>query len=401
MAGAPAVPAGSRRIGIDAHLLSFAGSYRQAGVSRYIAELLRAFAAGGDGAHEYLAYAGPERPPAGFAPGGGVRWRHSRLPTARAPVRIAWEQAAGPVVARRDRLDLLHGPVNVLPLLAPCPGVITVHDLAFLAHPETHGAGRRRYLTLLTALSARRAARIIAVSAFTGDELVRRLRVPRRKIAVVHNAADPAFRPLPADAVARFRAERGLPERIVLFVGTLEPRKNLTGLLDAFARIAPATDATLVVGGGKGWLFDEIFARVERLGLAGRIRFVGYLPEDELPLWYNAAEVFAYPSRYEGFGLPPLEALACGTPVVTSSASSLPEVVGDAALLADPADPAALAAALSRALGDPDLRARLRERGPRRAADFSWSRTAAATRAVYDAVLDEAAARRRTGRPAR
>lgn len=384
---------GRRRIGIDAHLLSFAGSYRQAGVSRYIAELLRAFAAvdaagAGGPAHDYVAYAGPERPPADFAPGGGVRWRHSRLRTARPPARIAWEQAAGPLAAARDRLDLFHGPVNVLPLLLPCPGVVTVHDLAFLAYPEAYHPAKRRYLKLATALSVRRAARVIAVSAATRDELVRRLGVPERKVTVVHNAVDPAFKPLPAAEIAAFRAEQELPERMVLFVGTLEPRKNLVGLLDAFARIAPETDAHLVVVGGKGWLYDEVFARLARLGLTERVRFAGFVPDAQLPLWYNAAEVFVYPSLYEGFGLPPLEALACGTSVVTSNASSMPEVVGDAALLADPDDPDALAAALRRLLSDPGLRTMLRERGLARAAVFSWARTAAATRAVYDAVLD-------------
>lgn len=385
-------PAPPARVGIAAHLLSFAASYRQAGVSRYIAELLRAFAAGGDGAHEYTVFAGPARPPGAFAslgiaPGGGLRWRHSRLPTARPPVRIAWEQVAGPVAARRARLDLLHGPVNVLPLGAPCPGVVTVHDLAFLAYPAAFHPAKRRYLALLTALSLRRAARAIAVSSFTRDEIVRRLGVPAAKVAVVPNAADASFAPRPAGEVARFRAERGLPTRMILSVGTLEPRKNLVGLLQAFARVAPATDATLVVVGAKGWLYDELFARLDALGLAGRVRFAGRVPDGELPLWYNAAEVFVYPSRYEGFGLPPLEALACGVPVVTSDAASMPEVVGDAAILADPADPVALAAALARVLDDAGLRAALRERGPRRAAQFSWARTAAATRAVYDEVL--------------
>src|SRR5438552_2687096 len=234
-------PARPARIGLDAHLLSFATSYRQAGVSRYIAELLRAFAAeGGTGAgpmhehvtfaggardgverarqgagpaHEYIAFAGPGRPPPGFLPAGSgpVRWRHSQLPTARAPVRIAWEQAVAPVAAWRERLDLLHGPVNVLPAALPCPGVVTIHDVAFLAYPEAFHPAKRRYLTALTGLSARRAARVIAVSGHTRDEVVRRLGVPGAKVTVIPNAADPRYRPLPADEVARFRAEQGLP----------------------------------------------------------------------------------------------------------------------------------------------------------------------------------------------
>jgi glycosyltransferase involved in cell wall biosynthesis len=406
---------GPSRIGIDAHLLSFAATYRQAGVSRYIAELLRGLAGEADGAggREYIAFAGPARPPAGFAPEGAVRWRHSRLPTERAPVRIAWEQGAGPIAAWATRLDLLHGPVNVLPLLTPCPGVVTVHDLAFLARPEAFHPAKRRYLRAMTALSTRRAARVIAVSAFTRDELVRRLGTPAHRITVVHNGVDPAFAPLPAGEVARFRAERGLPARVVLAVGTLEPRKNLVGLLQAFARLLPGgpsalgagegdDDLGLVVVGGKGWLYDALDPLVASLGLAGRVRFTGHVPDDELALWYNATDAFAYPSLYEGFGLPPLEALACGAPVVTSDSSSLPEVVGDAALLVDPRDPAALAAALVRILTEPALRATLRAAGPRQAAEFSWARTVAATRAVYDNVLTRMARQsgaRGAGRP--
>jgi glycosyltransferase involved in cell wall biosynthesis len=384
------------RIGLNAHLLSFAGSYRQAGVSRYIAELVRAFtaeAAAGP-TDDYVVFASPGARSA--LAGQHLRWRYSRLPTERPPVRILWEQAAGPIAAWREHLALFHGPVNVLPLALPCPGVVTVHDLAFLAYAGAHGVGRRRYLSALTALSARRAARIIAVSNFTRDEVVRRLGVSPAKVTVVPNAADPSFQPLPLDAVRRFRAEQRLPERMILAVGTLEPRKNLTGLLDAFARLAPHTDAELVIAGGKGWLYDPIFARVEALGLTGRVQFAGYIPDEELPRWYNAAEVFVYPSLYEGFGLPPLEALACGTPTVTSDRSSLPEVVGDAALLVDMRDPGSLAATLERLLADPALRAELRQRGPRRAADFSWARTASATHAVYDDVLE----RRAHARPA-
>jgi glycosyltransferase involved in cell wall biosynthesis len=387
-------PRRSARIGIAAQLLSFAGSYRQAGVSRYIAELLRDFATADPAAGQtYTAFVGPEPVPPAFlpAPGGALRFVHSRLPTGRPPVRIAWEQVLGPVAAARARLDLLHGPVNALPLAAPCRGVATIHDLAFLAHPEALGAGRRRYLTAITALSARRATKIIAVSAFTRDEIVARLGVSAEKVAVVHNAVDAAFAPLPADEIARFRAEQGLPEHFILCVGTLEPRKNLTGLLDAFARLAPHTDADLVIVGGQGWLYDDALARVATLGLTGRVRFAGFVPDEELPRWYNAASVFAYPSLYEGFGLPPLEALACGVPTVTSAGTAMAEVVGDAALLADPRDPVALAASLGRALDDMALRAALREAGPRRAAVFTWARTAAATRAVYDEVLERPA----------
>lgn len=379
------------RIGIDAHLLSFAGTYRQAGVSRYIAELLRAFAAddAADSAFDYLAYIGRDVPPADFLPvgQGRVRWRQSVLPTERAPVRIGWEQAVGPGAALRDRLDLLHGPVNALTLAAPTRGIITIHDLAFLAHPEAFHAAKRRYLTLMTRLSARRSSRIIAVSHFTRAEIVRRLGVAAGKVVVVHNGVDAAFAPRPVDEIAQFRAERELPDRFILTLGTLEPRKNLTTLLAAYAQIALATDADLVVVGGQGWLYDEALARVGALGLTGRVRFAGHVPDGDLPLWYNAATVFAYPSMYEGFGLPPLEALACGTPTVTSAVTSLPEVVGEAALLVEPRDASALAAALLRVLNDTDLRTRLSAAGPLQAAGFTWARTAAGTQTAYGEVL--------------
>lgn len=377
------------RIGIDAHLLSFAASYRQAGVSQYIARLLEALAAGGSGSggDHLIAFTGSRRPPTTSALSVGIDWRHSVLSTERAALRILWEQLAGPVWARREQLDLWHGPVNVLPLALACPGVVTVHDVAFLALPEAFQPFKRRYLAAFTRASCRRAERVIAVSAHTRTELVARLGVPEGKIEVVHNGVTAEFRELDAGAVTRFRQEKRLPEQPIVFVGTLEPRKNLAGLLRAFARIKTETNATLIVIGGRGWLYDETLALVSQLGLDDRVRFEGHVDSHELPLWYNAAHIVVYPSLYEGFGLPPLEALACGAAVLTSNGSALPEVVGDAALTTDVREDGELAAALLRLLRDEALRAALRERGPRRAAQFSWERTAAATRQVYGQVL--------------
>ncbi|MFO7740761.1 MAG: glycosyltransferase family 1 protein, partial [Anaerolineae bacterium] len=186
--------------------------------------------------------------------------------------------------------------------------------------------------------------------------------------------------------VEAFRSRRQLPDRFALFVGTLEPRKNLDRLIEAFSRIRPG-DAKLVLVGGKGWLYEDLFGQVEALNLSDSVTFAGYVRSEELPLWYNAASAFAYPSLYEGFGMPVTEAQACGTPVLTSKTSSLPEAAGEAALLVDPYDVEAIADGLARILHDHTLREALRERGLTHARAFDWSRTARQTVRAYRRAL--------------
>jgi glycosyltransferase involved in cell wall biosynthesis len=200
--------------------------------------------------------------------------------------------------------------------------------------------------------------------------------------------------PLSADQVSTFRDSQGLPDRFVLFLGTIEPRKNVSRLVDAFAQLLatdPETtsDLYLVVAGGKGWFSEPVFAQVEALGLEDRVFFPGYVSEEEKVLWYNAATCFCYPSLYEGFGLPPLEAMACGVPVITSNTSSLPEVVGDAGLAVPPEDTAALCEALRRLTVNPALRAELVQRGRARTRRFSWAEAARQTVGVYRLALKE------------
>jgi glycosyltransferase involved in cell wall biosynthesis len=276
----------------------------------------------------------------------------------------------------------------VAPLFSPCPTVVTVLDLSFLRFPEAFKGCKRAYLTQMTRLSARRAAKVIAISESTRQDVIELLGVPAERVVRIYCGADPHFRPLPAEEVAAFRREKGLPERFVLFLGTIEPRKNAIALIEAFAALTAAgprqtKDVQLILAGGRGWLAEPIYARVEELGLADRARFTGYVPEEEKALWYNAATCFCYPSLYEGFGLPPLEAMACGVPVVTSNVSSLPEVVGEAALTVDPLDSAALCEALRRVLIDDDLHAELSALGPARARLFSWDEAARQTADVY------------------
>lgn len=378
--------AATAHIGINAQLLSGAETYRSAGVSGYIRQLLT-----------HLPAAAPDMQLTAFLPAGSLQpvdrltQAHSRLQTRKPRQRILWEQTALPGQVRQRRLDLLHGAVNVTPLLSLCPTVVTIHDLSFMRYPQAFPATQRLYLHSQVRRSARHARQVIAVSQATKDDVVALFGVPPERVTVVYNGVDAVFSPASPDTIDAFRRERGLPQRFILHLGTLEPRKNLARLVEAFARtrqqLPQVDDLKLVLAGGKGWDYDDIFAAVERLGLREQVLFTGYVPDADLPWFYRAATVFAYPSLLEGFGLPVLEAMACGTPVITSSVSSLPEVAGDAALLVDPGSVEALAAALIRVLGDAALADEMRRKGLQQAGRFSWQRTAAETASVYRAAL--------------
>lgn len=384
-------------IGINAHLLAFTGNYRQAGLSRYI--------------YEQLTQLPPQRPddrftalvgnapiPPDFPTPANLKFSHSRLPTVRAPIRIAWEQTILPAAAARLRLDLLFCPVNVRPLLSPCPTVVTIHDLIFLRYPRAFHPLKRLYLTAMTGWSARHTRHVITVSEATRRDVIDLLHVPPARVTTVHNGVGTQFSPLPEEEKAAFRQKMNISGRVIIHVGTLEPRKNIATLLRAFALLIQDPDmgdVTLVIGGSKGWYYDEIFATAKHLGLrtweeGGRVRWLGRVPDAELPLWYNIACVCAYPSLYEGFGLPALEAMACGTPVIASNTSALPEVVGNSGLLVEPEDVAAWKDALGRILGDDNLADGLRQAAQKRAAIFSWERAAKETADVLGRVTRNA-----------
>ena len=214
------------------------------------------------------------------------------------------------------------------------------------------------------------------------------LHVPAGRIRVIYPGVDADFRPLPPEEVEDFRRRRGLPERYFLYVGNLEPRKNLLRLVQAYARLRPS-GVPLILAGARGWGYAELFQEVEALGLADRVLFPGFIPREELPLWYNGAEAFFYPSLYEGFGLPPLEAMACGTPVVVSTAASLPEVVGTAGLQVAAEDVEAMAETMRRLLEEPELRAELGRRGLAQARNFRWEKMARETADLYRQLLEE------------
>jgi glycosyltransferase involved in cell wall biosynthesis len=368
----------------NAQLLAGESSYRSAGISVYIANLLRHLPQGLVDLR-CLAFLGPGSLP------GDIHFsaRYTKIPAQYPHFRVLWEQFVLPLHLRRMEADLLHAPAFVGPLWSPCPQVITVHDLSFVRYPALFKRSNRLYLKTMTGLACRRAAAVIAVSHFTAEEVVRLLNVPSERVHVIHHGVDPSFCPLSPNEVVRFRQQMGLPERFILHVGTLEPRKNLTTLVQAFACLN-VPDLHLVLAGGKGWLYEEIFAEVERLGVQDRVHFPGYVPFETLSLWYNAAYIFAYISRYEGFGLPVLEALASGTPTLTAETTSLPEAAGDGALLVPPDNVAAVADGLQRLLRDEGVRQELRQRGLRHAAHFKWEHTVEQTLALYRRVIQTA-----------
>jgi glycosyltransferase involved in cell wall biosynthesis len=247
------------------------------------------------------------------------------------------------------------------------------------------------YLRLFTKASVRRAQRIITISEQTKADLVRWLDLPSERVDVVYCGVEQRFHPLPEQDVEAFRRRKGLPEAFLLSVGTLEPRKNLGMLLNAYAQLRSLANNTppLILVGGEGWRHDRLYSRAEKLGIADSVQFAGFVPSQELPLWYNAATCLVYPSLYEGFGLPPLEAMACGIPTITSNSSSLPEVIGSAGPLLDPHNEEAWVYQLTRVLSSPDLRRELAERGRARAQRFTWKRAAEETVGVYHRALME------------
>jgi glycosyltransferase involved in cell wall biosynthesis len=295
-------------------------------------------------------------------------------------LRLSWEMARRPP-------DLLFVPAHVLPIVHPRRSVVTVHDLGYLYYPEAHRLLDRLYLDLSTRYNARAATHLIADSSATQRDLIERYGTKPDKITVIYPGYDKAtFQPVrDEEAIEAVKAKYDIAGDYILFVGTLQPRKNLTRLIEAYWKLE-AGSWKLVIAGKKGWLYEEIFQQVERLGLAGRVVFTDYVPEGDLPTLLSGARLFVFPSLYEGFGLPVLEAMACGTPVVCSNTSSLPEVAGDAAVLVDPLDVKGLAMAMERVLSDEELRAGLIEHGFEQARKFSWERCARQTLTVLENV---------------
>ena len=376
-------------VGINAQLLSFSQNYRNGGISHHIGSLLTALAKW-PGKHEYTVFVNgqdvierlaAQHPQITYVP---VSW-----PEAQPTTRIAWEQFTLPSLMRQRHIDVLHSPANVLPELLPrnSAGVVTLHDLAFLRFPKVLTQAKRLYHRTFTVRSLQRATMIITVSESTKQDAIELVGIPAGRLQTVYASIDERFSSMAAEEeIKAFRQKHGLSQDFLLYLGTLEPRKNIATLIEAYAylRRAYARTEKLILAGGKGWLYEPIYEKIAQLGLEGEVVFPGFVAESEQKLWYSAASAFVYPSLYEGFGLPVVEAMACGTPVVTSNVSSLPEAGSDIALCVEPYSVEAMAEALYKALTDQVLRQRCRAMAAVAAQRFSAQAMAERTVGVYE-----------------
>lgn len=379
------------RIGID-------GRYIQdhfPGIGRYTYNLACELPAV-DPANEYVLYIDTAQTNSRFDLGALSTPNLTIVPVA-APVFSPRTQTTLPLQLAQDRLDLFHSPYYVMPYLLPCPTVVTMYDLNSARHPETLPSRRSRYaFKIATWLAIRASKAILTISFFAKRDLMDFYQVPPEKITVTYLAADPRYRSGIANhpRAAMIAQKYGLPSRYALYVGINKPLKNLVRLVEAWARLVERgrwnesdTGVRLVLAGQEDRRFPEVRDRVSQLGLERHVQFLGAIDEEDQPYLYTRAELFVFPSLLEGFGLPVVEAMACGVPVVCSNSSSLPEVVGDAAVTFDPLNVGAMADALNLMLTNEDLRKTLAQRGLARAQSFSWQRMAAETARVYRAIV--------------
>ena len=383
------------RIGID----YTSAAHQRAGIGRYTRGIVGALGALG-AEHSYvLVVAGSG------GQGGGATARQAecvtadnfkirRLPLSHRFWTVIWHRLRVPLPVDlfAGSVDVFHSPDYVLPPLRQGKKVVTIHDLSFLRYPEGAEPSLAAYLGASVPRSVREADLVLGDSENTRQDIIELLGVRPDRVEVVYPGVGGAFRVIEdrqaLEVVAR---EYGLNYPFILSVGTLEPRKNLDTLLDAYAKLRRSGDLDhkLVIAGGKGWLYDGVFRRVEEHALENDVLFLDYVPEEHLPALYNLSDLLVFPSLYEGFGLPPLEAMACGTPVITSDSSSLPEVVGEAGLMVPARDSAALAAMIGKVLADSELREGLVRRGLLRAGKFTWEAAGEKLLTIYQKLYEQ------------
>jgi len=371
-------------IGINARYLQ----KKHTGIENYLLNLLKQLISL-DTNNNYFLYFGNHKPVPSVVPGGGAVTRIASMPTNSQLMRMIWDQVGLPHALKKDSITVFHEPSFISPLIKVCPTVITVFDLAYLYFPEHFTRRNVLYLKTLLPYSIKKADCIIAISKHTKNDIIKHYNVTPEKVRVVYLGVDPFFRVVDQkDRIAQIKRSYGITKEYLLNVSLISPRKNLITLLKAFKKLCTQNNHRyqLVIAGEKGWVYEKIFAAVSSLGLEDDVVFTGYVTNEELIYLYNNAISFLYPSLFEGFGLPILEAMACGCPVITSRVTSIPEVCGEAAVLVDPNSEDELFHAMHRIVGDSEKRHSLREKGFKQAALFSWEKTAQQTRAIYEEI---------------
>ena len=367
------------RIGIDATALP----PQPVGAGNYIIQLIRALA-GLIGEDELVIFAeekGPALIDLPVTP--NIEWR--LIPDKDPAVRLIWEQAFFSRLIREADIDVLHSLHYTRPFRLSCSSVVTFHDMTFFLYPELHTRTKRIFFPQAIKSSARRADFVITVSESTRQDAIRLLGLSADRVITIQHGVDRAFRPInDIEFGKRVTNKYRLPGKFILYVGLIEPRKNLSLLINAYKKLVDdGTDHNLVLVGRFGWMFDEVLEQIEKLNLTDKVILTGYVEQVDLPMVYNLCDLFVYPTLYEGFGLPALEAMACGIPVVTTDVSSLPEIVGEAGLLVPPDDVEALFQGINNVLNDEDLSRNMARRGTEQAAKFSWEWAARSTLEVY------------------
>jgi glycosyltransferase involved in cell wall biosynthesis len=373
--------------------IDYTPAYEQsAGIGRYVRELVSALSAHDQETSYRLFVAGAARQSLPPAPGSNFEWKVTRL-SPRWLARI-WNRLhlPLPVEAFTSRVDLFHATDFVLPpTLRRTRTILQVHDLSFVRVPEAAPPRLKAFLDRVVPASINRADFVLADSQATKDDLIELYAVPSQKVAVLYGGVDQNFSPASDKDILTVRHKYHLNDFPFIFsLGTVQPRKNYGRLIEALAQLRHRhLDVHLVIAGGRGWLEDPIYRTIEAVHMGEYVHFIGFADDADLPALYSAAACFAFPSLYEGFGFPVLEAMACGTPVLTSTLSSLPEVAGDAALIVDPYSTEAIASALERLIEDSDLREQLVRRGLEQAQRFTWSASAETLRRIYYSLLND------------
>jgi len=370
------------RIGINAQLLLLGKSPRNTGVSTYLYNLIDELAKI-DSQNEYFIFVNNTFKH--FVHKKNFHFIQSRINTVNPQIRVFWEQLILPILLLRYKIDLFHSGMNILPLFCPVKAIVTMHDLVPIKSQETRDSKRNLYHNLLTKISVKRAKKIIAVSESVKEGMIKYFKIPPKQISVIYEAASDLFNPLNRKTVDVFLKKRKIDFPFIFFVGTIEPRKNVTRIIEAYAKLKKEHKIRekFIIAGSKGWRSDEVFDSIEKFNLQGDVSFIGPVDHSEVKFYYNGAEAFVFPSLHEGFGLPVLEAMAYGCPVITSNVSSLPEVAGDAAIRVNPNDVNELASAMKSVLTNDKLRKQMIEKGLIQAKRFSWQKAALETLGVY------------------